>query len=311
MGAARLVLQYRRHRARHVVGVRGAGVGRLLGVGSSRERVAAAVAGEHGVPALDHGAGETRDAAQVERHASGLGVSAGDFRHVHNTQRCHLERPLLCAVAGGEVVRRVFDSRDCGNCLSRLDSPQRFAVARRAGEHGQSRGGVPLQQSGAGRNRVFGSVGDAVSDNLRSGARKQDHGRSAVLQHRQYSARAAAVAVDGYRAIDRVAPGVGGESQAAVPGADGVRRNGRDSLLRARGARPGGATLVFIRRAGAGDDRPGVLQGRQCAAPDVRRIAVDSPATADRAQSAALRRVHRARRSGSGVRCLCRSGVQA
>ena len=64
-----VVLPHDRHHARHVVGVRRARMGRLLGVGSGGERVAAAVAHEHRVPALDHDPGKARDAAEVERRA--------------------------------------------------------------------------------------------------------------------------------------------------------------------------------------------------------------------------------------------------
>ena len=72
LGARLVVLQHDRHRARHVVGVCRAWLGRLLGVGSRRERVVPAVADNDRVPALDHGSGEARDAAQVERDARGL-----------------------------------------------------------------------------------------------------------------------------------------------------------------------------------------------------------------------------------------------
>ena len=56
--------------ARHDLGVRGARVGRLLGLGPGRERGAAAVVHGHGVPALGHGAGAARHAAGLERRRS-------------------------------------------------------------------------------------------------------------------------------------------------------------------------------------------------------------------------------------------------
>jgi hypothetical protein len=67
-------------------GLLGARLGRLLGLGSGRERRAAALADRHRVPALDHRAGEARDAARLERRA--------DRRHLRVGAGRHVSRPL-------------------------------------------------------------------------------------------------------------------------------------------------------------------------------------------------------------------------
>ena len=70
--------------ARRALGVRGARLGRLLGLGSGRERRAAAVVHGHGVPALGHGAGAARHAEGLERVARHRDVLPDDLRHVHD-----------------------------------------------------------------------------------------------------------------------------------------------------------------------------------------------------------------------------------
>ena len=70
------------HPARRALVVHRARLGRLLGLGPGRERVADAVAGRHRVPALDHGAGEARDAEGLERVADLRDVRAGAARDV-------------------------------------------------------------------------------------------------------------------------------------------------------------------------------------------------------------------------------------
>ena len=119
LDARLVVLQHDGDHPRHVVGVRRARMGRLLGVGSRRERVVPAVAREHRVPALDHGAGEARHAAQMERDARRLRVPARDSRHVHHAQRHHLERALVRAVERRLLVPRLPRARDrVRRCIS-------------------------------------------------------------------------------------------------------------------------------------------------------------------------------------------------
>ena len=71
-----------------VVGVRGARLGRLLGLGSRRKRGPAAVVHRHGVSALSHGAGAPRDAPRMERHARDCHLLPHHLRHVHDALGC-------------------------------------------------------------------------------------------------------------------------------------------------------------------------------------------------------------------------------
>ena len=80
--ARRVGLPHRRHRARRVVELRGARLGRLLGLGPGRERVAAAVAHRDRVHPLGDGAGAARDAPRLEPVARHRDVLPHDPRHV-------------------------------------------------------------------------------------------------------------------------------------------------------------------------------------------------------------------------------------
>ena len=84
--ADRLDLPLDRRRARRQLVIRRAGLGRLLGLGPGRERLADAVADRHRLPSLDHGAGEARHAEDLERLA--------DRRHLHAGAARHLPGPL-------------------------------------------------------------------------------------------------------------------------------------------------------------------------------------------------------------------------
>ena len=76
--------------------------------------------------------------------------------------------------------------------IPRRDAAQGSRGAGGAREHGEPRGRVPVQQRGARRDRVLGALGNAVPDHQRGGARLEDHGGSAVLQHGEHPARAVA-----------------------------------------------------------------------------------------------------------------------
>ena len=82
----RLGLPHRRHRARRVVELRGARLGRLLGLGPGRERLVPAVAHRHRLPALGDGAG-------AARHAAGLEPVAA-VRHLRAHHPGHVPHPL-------------------------------------------------------------------------------------------------------------------------------------------------------------------------------------------------------------------------
>src|SRR5947209_19692864 len=57
VGAGAVDIPLAGHRRRHVVVLRGAGLGRVLELGSGRERLGHALAGDNGIPALAAGPG--------------------------------------------------------------------------------------------------------------------------------------------------------------------------------------------------------------------------------------------------------------
>ncbi len=97
------------------LGLRGAGMGRLLGLGSGGERIAAAVDHGDGVSAFRDDAGEKRNDEGVE-HGAGLGhVLPLHFRNVPYAQRhCELgarvfagaDRDVLCVCSSASESRR-------------------------------------------------------------------------------------------------------------------------------------------------------------------------------------------------------------
>ena len=126
--ARRLGLPHGRHRARRLVELRGARVGRLLGLGPGRERVAAAVAHRDRVHPLGDGAGTARDAARLEPVARARDVLPHDPRHVpHAFRRRHVGAQLH-AVADRAVAADVPRCR-----RDRLRRAHR--VARRRAAH--------------------------------------------------------------------------------------------------------------------------------------------------------------------------------
>ena len=90
--ARRLDLPRLRDPARLAVVVLRARLGRLLGLGPGRERVADAVAHRHRVHPLDHGPGEARHAADLERVADRRDVHARAARHVPRALRASSTR---------------------------------------------------------------------------------------------------------------------------------------------------------------------------------------------------------------------------
>ena len=84
------------------------GLGRLLGLGPRRERVAAAVADRHRLPALGDGAGAARDAPRLEPVAP--------VRHLQPHHPGHLPHPLRGARVGARLQRQRH--RRCGSCRS-------------------------------------------------------------------------------------------------------------------------------------------------------------------------------------------------
>src|SRR5580700_11768658 len=73
--------------SRRALGLLGAGMGRVLGLGSRRERFADAMAHRDRIPALGHDAGKAGHAEDLEHVADFFHLHALDFRHVSDSQR--------------------------------------------------------------------------------------------------------------------------------------------------------------------------------------------------------------------------------
>src|SRR5580704_18061912 len=73
--------------SRRALGLLGAGLGRVLGMGSGRERLADAMVNRYSLPALGHDAGKEGNAEDLEHVANFLHLHAFDFRHVSDSQR--------------------------------------------------------------------------------------------------------------------------------------------------------------------------------------------------------------------------------
>ena len=118
--AHRLAVPRHRGPARRALVVLRAGVGRLLGLGPGRERLADAVADRHRVPALRDDPGEARDAEGVERVAGARHRRARDPRHLPRA----LRDPRVDPRVRGLDARRAVPGADRDDDR-RLDLPGR------------------------------------------------------------------------------------------------------------------------------------------------------------------------------------------
>ena len=98
LDAGRVHLPLRRHRARRLVVVPGARMGRLLGLGPGRERGAPALALRDGLPALGAGPGAARPHAGVEPLPVDRHVRPDHPRHLPHPVRGHQLGPRLLGV---------------------------------------------------------------------------------------------------------------------------------------------------------------------------------------------------------------------
>ena len=203
---ARMDLPHLRGPARRGMVVHGARLGRLLGVGPGRERLADAVARRDGVPALDHGPGAPRHAEGVERVADLRHVRALPARHVPGALRDPGVDPRVRRLHGGDATAGADRRRP-----RRLDRADRLAPARAAGGAagrvaGVARGRVPRQQPAVGRPLPDHLLGHVLPADLRG-----DHGRAlvigrAVVRPLRDAARARAGAVHRHRSAPGLAP---------------------------------------------------------------------------------------------------------
>src|SRR3954464_9244144 len=180
--ARRLVPARRRDPARRALVLQRAGVGRLLGLGPGRERVADAVADRHRVPALGDDPGEARDAEGLERLARARHRRARRPRDVPGAQRDPRLDPRLRRLDAGQAVRRLH--RAAGARLDRAGrlAPRSPALRGAAGLAAEPRGHVPGQQHRARRAVLRRLLGHLLPADLRGGHRREGLGRAAVVR---------------------------------------------------------------------------------------------------------------------------------
>ncbi len=107
LDAHHLAVPELRHPAGRRLGLRRARLGRLLGLGSRGERLAAALDHRHRLPALGHDAGEEGNDEGVEHGAHLRHLLAVHLRHVPDAVRDRQLGACLRAIADRQVVRRL------------------------------------------------------------------------------------------------------------------------------------------------------------------------------------------------------------
>src|SRR5919106_237144 len=164
------------------VGLRGGGVGRLLRVGSRRERRADAVARGDRFPPLGDDPGEARDAESLERPARDPRVRALALRHVPDTVGDPRLDPLVHRELDRGVVPRFHRAR--GHALARppVHAPHAPALADAPRVARLARGVVPLQQPAARRALPDDPLGRDLADPLRGGTPRGECCRGPLLQ---------------------------------------------------------------------------------------------------------------------------------
>ena len=245
--------------ARDAVGLRRARLGRLLGLGSGRERRPAALVHRHRLPALGDGAGAARDAAGVERHAGHHHVLPDDLRDVHDPIGRRAVGPRVRRGSRAGAAVHDLHGPDRHLQLRPGDSPPAAAaLAQRARLLGLARGGVPGEQLDPAVHRVLRAVRHDVPDAERGGDRRASDRRSAVLQQVDAADRPGPARADRRRAAAGVAQVDGLEPGRSVPVSGGVRVRRRRRAGRA--GRPGVELGHLLRavRVRVRHHRPGV-----------------------------------------------------
>src|SRR6266545_2929602 len=147
--ARRVGLPRDRPAAGRALGVRRDRLGRLLRLGSGRERRADALARRDGVPALRDDPGEARDAKGVERVARRARVLPVAVRNLPDAQRHHPVDPLLHAERDRALVPRLHLPHHCRLARARLPAIAVAADQDAARVARLARGDLPLQQPAA------------------------------------------------------------------------------------------------------------------------------------------------------------------
>ncbi|CAB4879085.1 unannotated protein [freshwater metagenome] len=288
-----------RHRGhpRRALVVCGARLGRLLGLGPGRERLAAAVAHRYGVPPLG-------DDPRAARDVEGLECVA-DPRDRDPLHPRHVPRAVGDPRFDPRVRDRGQPDRLGVHCAALRDAcrvgvPRRLAAVRCPALRGPSRFAplarvaVPRQQPrlrGADLRRALGNV---LPADLRGDHRQQGRGRAAVVRPLHRAARSRADPADGDRSRRALAPG-----HAPAPLAHPARAGGRGRCCHRRGPRGrvgrhrphhhrsavhrrlvldrrrlAGALARHARAAGDdwGESRPGARRSRPAQPPTLRRL---------------------------------------
>ena len=93
-----------RHFSRHALGLRRAGLGRLLGLGPGRERQFDAVADGYSISALRDDAGKARHDEELERVADLYHLHAVDSWYIADAKRTGAIRPRICRIVDWKLV---------------------------------------------------------------------------------------------------------------------------------------------------------------------------------------------------------------
>ncbi len=175
--ARRVGLPHRRHHPRRVVELRGARLGRLLGLGSGRERIVAPVADGHRVHPLGDRPGTARDAPGLEPLARPGNVLSHHPGHVPHSLRRRELGPRVHAVLDRTVAAHVPRRRGRHLPRARRVASRQAARARAHRLAGVAGVCVPRQQPPLHRPCVRGAARHGVPARRGGGARQPALGR--------------------------------------------------------------------------------------------------------------------------------------
>ncbi|PRD36388.1 UNVERIFIED_CONTAM: hypothetical protein NCL1_08878 [Trichonephila clavipes] len=197
VGAGGLGLPRAGHRARLVVGLLRAGLGRLVVLGPGRERLLHALAGRHRADPLHGGDREARRVQGLDRAAGHHRVRAQSARHLPGAFRgadlgaCLRLRPVARA------VHPRHPDRGGGRFAGGVRLARRGAAEREPAQPGVARDVPARQQPAAAHRHRDGAAGHPVPAHRGCLRHRQDLGRPALLQPAVRAADPAAAGVPG------------------------------------------------------------------------------------------------------------------
>ena len=202
-----MVLPDARHHDGKLVGVLRAGLGRLVVLGSGRERIVHAVAGRHRADPLARSHRKARQLPQLDRAAGDLDLFAVAARHLPRplggadlgARLCHRPAPRRVHPRLSRARHRLLAGAVCLACAE--GRPRRQVRPRLARV-------IPAdEQRAAGGRLCLRAAGHAVSAVPRRAQPRQDLGRSAVLRLGVRADHGAAGVPDGRRAAGALEEG--------------------------------------------------------------------------------------------------------